>query len=260
MKDRELAQTLSKQSGRMVPLAFEQHMVSWFKTNGKRLSTFAGSEAEARKIMAGLFYAASRVPKLMECSLESLGDCLMQSAQTGMYPGALHECAYLPFKGRATFVPMFGGLVKLAYGSGYVRDIQTDVVYDGDSFEYEKGTIPSVRHVPVLNDRLRGDRKAVYCIVSTTTGGKVFDVKDMEWVEGIKARSPSARFDDSPWQNFYDEMAKKSILKSTLKLVPKSAKLQHAIDLDNEAEGQPLKPVIIPLSDPEEVLDSTIPE
>ena len=159
----DLSAQIAEKGGRMTPLVFEKKMFDWFKTNGKRMATFAGSEEEAKQMLAGLFYAAARTPRLTECSTSSLGDCLMQSAQLKLYPGALQQCAYLPFNNNkkgcveATFTPMYQGLVKLAYNTRQIKSIQAEVVYENDEFAYEKGTHKFLRHKPFLGaDKDRG--------------------------------------------------------------------------------------------------------
>lgn len=240
------------QEAKMVPGSFEKQMLVWYQANGKRLANFAGGEEQAQALMSGLFYSASRTPQLLECHPNSLGDCLMQSAQMGLYPGALQDCAYLPFRDnkagiiRAQFVPQYQGLVKLAYNSGVVKMIRCDVVYDADDFEFEKGSNEFLRHKPFLGpDEERGDRHCVYALIKTTHD-QYFEVKSIGWVDSIRKRSKSGGSSSSPWSTDYDEMARKSILKYALKLVPKSPKLQRALDADNAEERPELdkKPVV----------------
>lgn len=237
-------------------LPFEKTMMQWFKANGNRLGTFAGGEENARRLMAGLFYSASRVPKLMECSVVSLGDCLMQSAQLKLYPGAMQECAYLPFKNVATFVPMYQGLLKLCYNSGHMESVQAAVVYEKDDFDYMLGDKPYLRHKPHEGpDEKRGDRTYVYSVIHLSRGLPIIRVKNIEWVKRRQNQSKAGKSEYSPWntdEDTFDEMAIKTILKYGLKLVPKSADLAEAISLDDAAERPEfVKPKIVDLEVPE---------
>ena len=241
-KNASLSDKLAQGGARMTPIAFENRITEGYKLNGKRLETLAGGKEEARKIVAGFMYAASRVPLLMECTESSLWDCMLQSAQLQLYPGALQQCAYLPFKNNkkgvreAQFVPMYQGLVKLAFNTGQVKSIQADVVYERDEFSFEKGTNKHLRHIPFLgSDADRGPARAVYCVVETTEGTH-FEVKSVDWVNGIMARSKAARAGDSPWDTDPDEMAKKSVFKHAAKWIPKSTRLAEAIEIDNTVE------------------------
>lgn len=239
--------------GKMSPVTFEKTMGQWFKDHGRRLVTFAGSESEAKKIVAGLLYAASRNPKLMTCTQESLTDCLMQSAQLGLYPGAAQEVAFLPFQNKKTgreeaqFVPMFQGLAKLAYEGGAVLSIEPGIVKEGDEFWFRKGSDPTLHHVPMLDGGEDRPVIAVYVVVRLKTGVR-FEVRGKEWVENIRKKSPSGSYSNSPWATSWDEMAQKSVFKNMQKWLPKTEKLAKAIELDNEFERPDLaKPVVVPL-------------
>ena len=252
-KNANLSDKLAKEGARMTPIAFENRISEGYKLNGKRLETLAGGKEEARKIVAGFMYAASRVPQLMECSEASLWDCMLQSAQLQLYPGALQQCAYLPFRDNkkgcmvATFVPMYQGLVKLAFNTGLVKSIQADVVYERDEFSFEKGTNKHLKHVPFLgSDADRGAAIAVYCVVETTEGVH-FEVKSTDWVLGIMKRSKAAAKGGSPWDTDIDEMAKKSVFKHAAKWIPKSPTLAEAIEIDNAVERPDI--VIHPVMD-----------
>ncbi len=250
--NQDLSAALADNGARMTPVSFEKKMVDWFKANGRRMATFAGSEEEAKQMLAGLFYAAARVPRLLECTTQSLGDCLMQSAQLGLYPGAMQQCAYLPFNDRkkgvtvAQFAPMYQGLVKLAFNTRQIRSIQSDVVYEGDEFEFEKGTNKYLRHKPFLGpDEERGKPIAVYCVIESLSGAQ-FEVKSTAWVEGIRKKSARGSSDDSPWNTNWEEMARKSIFKQARKWIPSDSKLAQAIEIDNSIERPDLqKPALL---------------
>lgn len=247
------------------PAIFERSMASWFKMNGKRLANFAGSDEQAKQYMSAMLYSASRNPRLMECSQASLGDCLMQSAQLGLFPGAMQEVAYLPFRVKGqmqcTFVPMYPGLLRLAYNSGLVRDISTGVVYEKDTFDYTDGTEKHLVHKPYEGpEEERGARTHVWCVIHLRTGGSVIKVKNAAWLERRRALSPSGKYDSGPWlssDDNYDEMAQKSILKYALKQIPKTKELALAIDFDNKVERPELaKHPVIELPDVEDLINN----
>ncbi|RMD50745.1 hypothetical protein D6827_03435 [Candidatus Parcubacteria bacterium] len=234
--------------------SFDVQLRDWFKKHSRKMQTLAGSKEEANKIITSLIFVAQRNPKLMTCTMESIGECLMQSAQLKLYPGPLQECAYVPFGNRATFMPQYQGLCKLAYNSGVVRSIATEVVYANDLFEFELGTNAYLRHVPTLSDN-RGERIAAWCVVKTTHG-EVIIVKPISFIEGIRKRSPAGNKKDSPWNTSdddYDAMARKTVLKQALKTIPKSSDLAAAIQVDNAVESGSVDNVVThiePVTDP----------
>jgi recombination protein RecT len=54
-------------------------------------------------------------------------------------------------------------------------------------------------------------------------------------VDAIRARSRSR--DDGPWVTDYAEMAKKTVLRRTLKLCPKSTEMKQALALENAVDS-----------------------
>lgn len=203
-------------------------------------------EGQAKMLFSCFKDSASRIPRLMECTKESIKNALVQAAQTNLYPGAMQECCIIPYnnKGKleATFQPMYQGLIKLAYNSGFIKSIAAEVVYENDEFSVELGTNQHLRHVPKF-DGDRGQRKCVWCVIKPVYGSDQIRVLPMSFVEGIRKRSKAAmaQWGDSPWKDDseigYDAMARKTAVKQALKFVPKSPKLQQAIQYDNDAES-----------------------
>jgi recombination protein RecT len=196
-------------------------------------------EGQVRMLFACFKDSASRIPKLMSCTPMSIKNALVQAAQTNLYPGAMQECCIIPYGDNATFQPMYQGLIKLAYNSGFIKSINAEVVYDNDEFSVELGTNQHLRHIPNLNGD-RGNRKCVWCVIKPVYGEAMIRVLPMSFIEGIRNRSRGAKKPDSPWNDDsevgYDAMAKKTAIKQALKFVPKSPKLQQAISMDDDVE------------------------
>jgi recombination protein RecT len=243
-----------------VPTRFELEVKGWYSKNQKALLNLAGDRAEVRKILAALSWSVSRNPKLMDCKMESIGDCLMQSAQTGLYPGAMHECSYVPYKGKATFIPEYRGLVRLAWQGGTVSGSPyADVVYENDEFEFEKGTNHYLRHVPFLgDDSERGKPIAVYAVIPCH-GGMHFEVKNIDWVKKREKVAPGSSSAESPWKKWWDEQARKTILKYALKGIPKSSRLAVAINSDNAAENPEYQKKEVVDADFSDLVDEVVP-
>jgi recombination protein RecT len=226
-------------------LTLKERLNQWVDGNPKELVRYLDSPKEAARLVQSFLDAAAKVPKLYECDHKTITSCLMMSAQTRLYTGAMGECAYVPFfnskRGvhEAVFMPMYAGLVKLAYNSGFVKSLSIDVVYDDDVFEYEKGTKEFLRHVPNLEPE--GKRKMIcaYCVVELRTGGTQITVLPMKFIYSVRDRSKAAKKKDSPWQNPDDfpQMCKKTAIKQALKYIPKSAELAVSLDLDDAAES-----------------------
>jgi recombination protein RecT len=182
-----------------------------------------------------------RNPKLLECGTLSVIGAMMAAAQDGLELDGVHA-ALVPFKDKqgkpqATYMPMFRGLIALARRSGDVSSVRARPVYEGDTFEYEDGLNPKLRHI-------RGDSEddddifAFYAIVEFKDGTKQFEVMSRAKVEKIRNGSKGYQFDPngSPWTTNFPEMGCKTVARRVLKWAPMSAEVQRSIDRDEAAE------------------------
>lgn len=94
--------------------------------------------------------------------------------------------------------------------SGFVKAWYVDCRYEKDEFQRTSGSAPTVTHVPADGDR--GKFIAAYSVVHLSNGfmGLEYMVAD----DIYQARSKSKRNGPgSPWQEWFDEMAKKAVVK-----------------------------------------------
>ena len=164
---------------------------------------------------------------------------MMDASSTGLEPFSPLGHAYIvPYKNNQTgnmeaqFQAGYKGLVDLARRSGEIVSISANVVREGDLWEYEEGYDQKLKHVP--NWGKRGEITLVYAYALLKDGGRQSTVMSKDEVDRIKAKS-KAKF--GPWVDFYEEMAKKTVLKRLCKLLPASTELTKALDADNAAES-----------------------
>ncbi len=178
--------------------------------------------------------AYSRNEKLQECTAESFLGSMMQAAQLGVEPNTPLGQAYLiPYRNRGVMEVQFQlgyrGMIDLAYRSGEVQNIQAHEVYENDTFEYELGLNPKLRHVPALKDR--GEVILYYAVFKLTNGGVGFEVMSKEDVEAF-AKKKSKTYGTGPWQSDFDAMAKKTLVKRLLKFAPLKSDFVRAVTAD----------------------------
>ena len=170
----------------------------------------------------------TRTPELAECSTQSLLGAVMQASILGFEPvAALGQCYLLPFNNTATgkkevqFIIGYRGMLDLTRNSGQIKDIYAQVVYSNDAVSYEFGLEPKLTHKPALTDR--GSLIFVYAVAHFNNGGYAFDVMSKHDVDKIKNMSKAGGSKYSPWNSgFYDEMAKKTVLRRLFKMLPTS--------------------------------------
>lgn len=165
-----------------------------------------------------VFTALSSNKKLQACTPESFLGAMMQAAQLGVEPNTPIGQAYLiPYGNQVQFQLGYKGLIDLAYRSGEVQSIQAHEVHENDTFEYELGLNPKLKHVPAMKDR--GSVILYYAVIKLKNGGEGFEVMSREDVDQF-ARAKSKTYKNGPWQTDFDEMAKKTVLKKVLKYAP----------------------------------------
>jgi recombination protein RecT len=175
--------------------------------------------------------ALTKTPKLQNCSPESFFKCLLDLSAMGLEPDGRHA-HLIPYGDQCTLILDYKGIVSLVRRSGEISYIHCDVVYDGDTFEYQYGSGSHLLHRPDLEGP-RTKLKAVYSFVKMKDGSEDFMVWAISQVEKIRNRSKAK--DSGPWKTDYDEMAKKSVFRNHSKWLPLSADLRDKIERDDDA-------------------------
>ena len=174
-----------------------------------------------------------QTPQLGNADPASFLGALMTCAQLGLEPGPLGHAYLVPFRNsktgttEVTFIPGYRGLVELARRSGQVQSVQAHVVRVGDHFDYEFGLNPRLEHKPAGSE---GDVTHAYAVIRYKDGGVDFDVMTVAEIEAIRKRSKASG--NGPWVSDWPEMAKKTVLRRTLKTAPMSVEYQQAVAQD----------------------------
>jgi recombination protein RecT len=184
--------------------------------------------------------AISMNPQLGECTPQSFLGAMMTAAQMGMEVNTPLGLAYiLPYRNhgvlQAQFQLGYKGLIDLAYRSGEVEVVQSQIVYENDEFECVYGLEPRLRHVPATGDR--GDPVKVYAMFRTKSGGYGFEVTSMEDIRR-HAQKYSKSYGSGPWQTNFEEMAKKTVLKRVLKYAPLKSDFVRGLTADESVKSE----------------------
>lgn len=172
-------------------------------------------------------------PKLKVCSPESLLGAVMQCAQLGLEPSILGHAYLIPYKNKGVdecqFQIGYKGLIELARRTGQISSIMAQAVHQNDEFEYEYGINEKLRHVPADGDR--GPVVKYYSYAKFKDGGYSFMVMSRQDIVIHRDKFSKAK-SFGPWVDHFDEMAKKTVLKSLMKYMPISVEFQRAVDQD----------------------------
>lgn len=168
-------------------------------------------------------------PKLQECTIESVTNCLLRCAQYGIEPDG-RRAHLIPFNRECTLILDYKGIAELVRRSGDVSYIHADVVRENDDFDYIFGSGAFLKHKPAI--KARGDIICTYSFVKLKDGCEDFDVMSLEDINAIRNKSKAKS--SGPWVDHFAEMAKKTVFRRHSKWLPLSPESKGAIEDDDE--------------------------
>ena len=167
-------------------------------------------------------------PKLVQADKNSLMRTFMGAAQDGLFLDGKEAAAVL-YGNQVNYLPMVEGVIKLMHNSGLIKTISAEVVYENDCFEYELGSNPHVKHIPLLVGD-RGNRICVYCYVQTSNDGEYIEIMNMAEIEQCKQVAKT----QSVWSKWFDQMAKKTVIHRIAKRLPKNDAINSVVRIDDD--------------------------
>ena len=191
----------------------------------------------ADRMLRVVVTALRRTPKLQKCNPLSLMGSIMTCGQLGLEPNDPRGLAYLiPFKEECQLIIGYRGYIDLAMRSGMVTHIQAMTVYEKDVFEYEQGLDMRLRHVPYMGTDDPGKVVASYAIATMPNGAKAMVVLPRRDIERARLASASVKANrESPWDDWFPEMAMKTAVRRLAKFMPQSPEFARAVEADGAA-------------------------
>lgn len=170
----------------------------------------------------------------------SAQNAIINVAAIGITLNPASKLAYLvPRDGMVCLDISYMGLLHLAQSTGSIKWGQCKLVFANDT--YESNGLDSA---PTHKYNAFGERGAVvggYCTVKTADGDYLTEEMSLAEIKAVEATSKAK---NGPWKTFWEEMARKTIVKRASKYWPKAQRLDNAIHLLNEDEGVFHEPVM----------------
>src|SRR5262245_19004643 len=127
------------------------------KRSERQFALALPGHVDAGRFLRASLTALNTVPKLNECTEQSVLAGLMQAAQLGLEVSDVRGQAYLIPRwdskdrvNKASFQLGYRGMIDLAARAGITVD--WDVIHDNDAYEFERGTNARLVHRPTLGD------------------------------------------------------------------------------------------------------------
>lgn len=185
--------------------------------------------------------------QLQKCTPLSLQTAVYNIANIGLSLNPASKEAYLvprynsQIQGmEASLQPSYVGLVKLLTDAGTVIQVVSNIVFEGDKFSIDLVS-GQVQHQPCLLKANKGNKIGCYAVATLPNGSKQAEWMECEDIDKIRDCSESWKNEKtraySPWLKYYDEMARKTLIRRLYKYLPRSgrntAKIDEAILVDD---------------------------
>ena len=176
----------------------------------------------------------------------SAQNAIINVAAIGITLNPASKLAYLvPRDGGVCLDISYMGLLHIAQQSGSILWGQCKLVHANDTYESN-----GLDKAPTHKYQAFGDRGAIvggYCTVKTPDGDYLTEEMSLADINKVAATSKAKK---GPWQTFWEEMARKTIVKRASKYWPKVERLDRAIhnlntDVGEGIEEDPKQEVII---------------
>ncbi len=230
--DQSMAAFLARDLAPQIKLALPKHL------DGDRMARVALTALRANRDLA-------------ECDKYSFAGAIIQAAQLGLEVNTPLGHAYLiPRKGVCTLQLGYQGMIELARRSGQVSSIFAFTVHAGDTFSYELGLDPKLRHVPAIDAPQTESTMTFVYAVARLKGedhDRQFVVLSKAQVEARKNRGHGG----PAWRSDYLAMARKTAVRALFTWLPKSPEMARAVVVD-DADVTDAKPA--------DVLDAQVVE
>lgn len=178
-------------------------------------------------------------PKLASCDSMSLMGGLMMSAQLSLDFG-LGSAFLIPYwnSGRSCYEAVFQigyqGWIELFFRHSLAQELYAEAVYANDKFSITKGTNRAIAHEPAVS----GDRGApigFYGVARLKTGAMNFVYMTKDEMDAHRDRyvRKDKKGSYGVWDDEYEMMALKTVIKKVLKYMPRSAAMSAAVSYDD---------------------------
>lgn len=165
---------------------------------------------------------------------ESLKNAIINVAAIGISLNPANKHAYLvPRDGKVCLDISYMGLLHLAMSTGSIKWGQCKLVHEGDTYESNGlDHAPTHKYNPFAN---RGNVIGGYCTVKTADGDYLTEEMSLDDIKQVQNASKAK---NGPWQKYWNEMARKTIVKRASKYWPKVERLDQAIHNLNTDVGE----------------------
>ncbi len=170
--------------------------------------------------------ATQKNPALLKCTPSSILSAIVEIASTGLTLNSFYGHASLvPYKGQAVLIPEYKGMIEAAINSGKIINMFAEVVYENEPFKIQKGSSPEIEHE--LNFPRGKKIIMAYSVAVFTNGSKSIEILDKDEID----KRMNCAKTKNIWNEWYKEMAIKTVIRYHYKFLPKTEKMEKISNL-----------------------------
>lgn len=143
------------------------------------------------------------------------------------------QAYFLTYGNEITSVLDYKTLMVLIKKHTNVKSIDAQLVYENENFKVEQGKVVEHRQNPFASKDEKGALVGAYSIFTLDDGSKDYYFTSLEEINKVKECSKSANSKFSPWNNWYDEMVKKTVIRKGMKFYPMILDNEQRVALDS---------------------------
>lgn len=196
-------------------------------------SLLLGDKEKSDKFLATASKVANDI-KLANCTTKSIIDACVNVAQMGLDLSPVLNHAYLvPFKQKVQLIVSARGYTALLARTGW--KVKSYIVNDADDFTYRiDGFEETIKFEKDL-DAEKPEFKYAVAIAKSPDGTLYVEVMNKAQIEKHRLVSANQNKEISGiWKDWFEEMAKKTVLKKLVKSLPIGEQISQAIMLDEK--------------------------
>lgn len=182
-------------------------------------------------------------PTIANLERTSVLAAVMSAAQDGLVIDG-KEAAIVPFKGKATYIPMVRGLLKKMRQHSRFGNISHGIIYlkevEQKRFSYIKGDEEELIHDPIIFEE-RGEPIGAYAVITMKDGEKFRSVMRKKDIE----KRLAVGFNSSQKKEWKEEFWIKTVIKDVYKIAPNSTDEEGYLEGMFGEEKTPEEPKIV---------------
>jgi len=201
----------------------------------KQFTSMLPQHIPPKRFMRTVVSAAQANPDILSANRQSVLLACQKAAQDGLIVDN-REAALVLFGKTAAYMPMVYGILKKLRNSGQLASITAQTVHKNDAFKYNPAMDDVPNHSPEWFGE-RGEFIGVYAVAKLSNGEHVVEIMNKEQVEKVRKVSRSGDKGGKPagiWAQWYEEMAKKTVIRRIAKMLPSTSDIDQMFSHDNE--------------------------